>query len=240
MIITLDNLDTLKFDAQGLLPAIAQDAISGEVLMLAWMNSAALRASLQRARAVFWSRSRARLWEKGETSGNTLELLACHADCDRDTLLLLVRPLGPACHRGTLTCFADTPLAAAGRLGFLAELQQIIDSRVAAARERPAPAISSPDTDPYAPPAGGYTARLLAAGPKRIAQKVGEEGVETALAAVVGSDEELLGEAADLVYHLSVCLQARGLSLEAVSTELRRRHAGAQSSTTSAAGSRRL
>ena len=233
MIITLDNLDSVQFGPHGLLPAIAQDATSGEVLMLAWMNAAALQATLQRARAVFWSRSRERLWEKGETSGNTLELLACHTDCDRDSLLLLVRPRGPACHQGTLTCFADAPLSAAGRFGFLAELQQIVGSRVDAVRR----AIAEPAA---APPLSGYTASLLAAGPKRIAQKVGEEGVETALAAVAGTDDELLGEAADLVFHLAVCLQARGLSLEAVSAELRRRHGAAQGSSTSTAGSRKL
>ncbi|MBU6379458.1 MAG: bifunctional phosphoribosyl-AMP cyclohydrolase/phosphoribosyl-ATP diphosphatase HisIE [Gammaproteobacteria bacterium] len=216
MIITDDNAGELVFGADGLLPAVAQDVHSGEVLMLAWMNSSALQATLQRRRAVFWSRSRQRLWEKGETSGHTLELVACHADCDRDTLLLLVVPRGPACHTGTLTCFADGPLTHAGRLGFVAELETIIAGRIDAARQLESGGASEP--------AKSYTARLYAEGPKRIAQKVGEEGVETALAAVAGSDSELLSEAADLVYHLTVCLQARGLTLADVAAELRRRH----------------
>ena len=216
MIVTLANIPEVAFGEGQLLPAIAQDIDSGEVLMLAWMNPEALRQTLQRGRAVFWSRSRAALWEKGETSGNTLSLVACHADCDRDTLLLLVEPRGPACHTGTLTCFADGPLTHAGRLGFVAELETIIAGRIDTARRL--------ESDGATEPPKSYTARLYAEGPKRIAQKVGEEGVETALAAVAGTDSELLGEAADLVYHLTVCLQARGLTLADVAAELRRRH----------------
>lgn len=231
MIITPDNSAAVVFDAQGLLPAIAQDIDTGEVLMLAWMNAESLRLSLERRRAVFWSRSRESLWEKGETSGHTLELLACHADCDRDTLLLLVRPKGPACHVGTLTCFSDAPLTGAGRLGFLAELEQIVAGRIAAEQQRTLQADAAPPSS--------YTAKLYAAGPRRLAQKVGEEGLETALAAAAGSDTELVSEAADLVYHLTVCLQARGLSLEKIADELRARHAR-QSKTISTAGDRKL
>ena len=233
MIITPDNSAAVVFDAQGLLPAIAQDIDTGEVLMLAWMNAESLRLSLERRRAVFWSRSRESLWEKGETSGHTLELLACHADCDRDTLLLLVRPKGPACHVGTLTCFSDAPLTGAGRLGFLAELEQIVAGRIAAEQQRTLQADAAPPSS--------YTAKLYAAGPRRLAQKVGEEGLETALAAAAGSDTELVSEASDLLYHLTVCLQARGLSLEKIADELRARHArDRQSKTISTAGDRKL
>lgn len=233
MIITPENTAEVIFGAQGLLPAIAQDIDTGEILMLAWMNAESLRLSLERRRAVFWSRSRESLWEKGETSGNTLDLLACHADCDRDTLLLLVRPKGPACHLGTLSCFSDAPLTGAGRIAFLAELEQVVGGRIAAERQRA--------LQPDAAAPSSYTAKLYAAGPKRLAQKVGEEGLETALAAAAGSDAELVSEAADLIYHLTVCLQARGLSLEQIAVELRARHAGnRQSRTISTAGDRKL
>ena len=211
MIVTLANVSEVAFGEGRLLPAIAQDVDSGEVLMLAWMNPEALQLTLQRGRAVFWSRSRSALWEKGETSGNALALVACHTDCDRDTLLLLVRARGPACHQGTLTCFAGDALLqrepATSALSFVSQLESIVASRLAAA---------APDS---------YTAKLASEGPKRLAQKVGEEGLETALAAASGSDAEFIGEAADLLYHLTVALRARGLPLAAVDEELRRRHA---------------
>lgn len=207
MIVTHDNQSEIVFGDGQLLPAIAQDIDTGEVLMLAWMNAEALRLTLERHRAVFWSRSRGALWEKGETSGQTLDLVCCHADCDRDTLLLLVRPRGPACHTGTLTCFADQRVLPARPLAFFGKLEHVIATRIATSD------------------AGSYTARLVSEGPKRLAQKVGEEGLETALAAASGSDDEFVGEAADLLYHLAVALQARGLSLLAIDDELRRRHA---------------
>lgn len=222
MIVTLANISEVAFGEGQLLPAIAQDIDSGEVLMLAWMNPEALRQTLQRGRAVFWSRSRAALWEKGETSGNTLSLVACHADCDRDALLLLVRAHGPACHEGTLSCFSGEALlqrrttdpsagkdtaALAAPLAFVVQLESIVAARLAAPEPR------------------SYTAKLASEGPKRLAQKVGEEGLETALAAASGTDAEFIGEAADLLYHLTVALRARGLSLAAVDEELRRRHA---------------
>lgn len=190
---------TIAFDARdGLVPAIVQHADTGDVLMLGYMNTAALSATLERGRVVFWSRSRQRLWEKGETSGHTLDLVDVQADCDQDTLLVLARPRGPACHTGARTCFGEASPTGAGRLAFLVELERVIGERMA---ERPE---------------GSYTARLHAGGPKRIAQKVGEEGVETALAAVAGDVAELNSEAADLLYHLSVLLYARGSSLAQV------------------------
>lgn len=189
------ELDWKKMD--GLLPAIVQDAFDGRVLMLAYMNAEALASSLDSGRVTFWSRSRQALWTKGETSGNYLELVAIHADCDGDCLLLLARPEGPTCHRGTDSCF-DAESAVVPQLAFLAGLERLVGQRD---DERPA---------------GSYTTSLLEAGVKRIAQKVGEEGVETALAAVAGDRDELAGEAADLVYHLLVLLRAGGLQLSAV------------------------
>jgi phosphoribosyl-ATP pyrophosphohydrolase/phosphoribosyl-AMP cyclohydrolase len=189
----------------GLLPAIVQDAFDGRVLMLAWMSPASLARSLDSGLVTFWSRSRRQLWTKGATSGNRLRLVAVHADCDGDSLLVLAQPEGPACHRGTDSCFdADTAVAPA--LAFLAGLERLVERRDA---ERPG---------------DSYTTRLLEAGIKRIAQKVGEEGVETALAAVAGEREELAGEAADLLYHLLVLLRARELSLADVVGVLKARH----------------
>jgi len=202
---------TIAFNARdGLVPAIVQHADSGDVLMLGYMNSAALDATLERRRVVFWSRSRKRLWEKGETSGHTLDLLDVRSDCDQDTLLVLARPRGPVCHTGCRTCFGDGAPSAAGRLAFLATLDQVIAQRLA---ERPE---------------GSYTARLHASGSKRIAQKVGEEGVEVALAGAADSDEALIGESADLLYHLYVLLHSRGLPFERVVTELAARHAASK------------
>jgi phosphoribosyl-ATP pyrophosphohydrolase/phosphoribosyl-AMP cyclohydrolase len=197
----------------GLLPAIVQHALSGSVLMLGYMNREALAATLERGRAVFYSRTRQRLWEKGETSGHTLTVQAVRTDCDADTLLISALPSGPVCHNGTASCFGDAPLAAAERLSFLATLQQIIEQR-----------ISAPTASASTAPPPSYTARLYAAGPRRMAQKVGEEGVEVALAALGNSDAELIGESADLLFHLLVLLRARSLNLEAVLDELQRRH----------------
>jgi len=185
------------------------------VLMLGYMNREALRETLTRRRVVFFSRSRQQLWEKGETSGHTLTLVGIRADCDRDTLLVTALPAGPVCHTGTATCFGDDAPAGeerragdAGGLAFLGALQSIIAQRLA---ERPE---------------GSYTARLYSQGPKRIAQKVGEEGVEVALAAVVETDDKVVAESADLIYHLVLLLKSRGLSLEHVAAELESRHAG--------------
>jgi phosphoribosyl-AMP cyclohydrolase / phosphoribosyl-ATP pyrophosphohydrolase len=205
------DLPALDFDkAGGLLPAIVQHAGSGAVLMLGYMNREALSETLRRRRVVFFSRSRQRLWEKGESSGHTLELTGVRADCDHDTLLLSALPAGPVCHLGTLTCFGDEPPPGAGRLAFLGDLESLIAQRIA---ERPR---------------GSYTARLLAEGPTRIAQKVGEEGLEVALAAVAETDDKVIAESADLIYHLLLLLGSRGLRLEQVIAELESRHADRQ------------
>jgi len=198
-----DNLDWDK--GNGLLPAIVQDAADGRVLMLGYMNTEALEQTLATKRITFFSRSKQRLWTKGETSGNVLELVDLAADCDGDTLLIQARPAGPACHLGTDTCFGNTTWPPAG---FLARLDQVVSART--------------DADPES----SYTARLLAEGTARCAQKVGEEGVETALAAVAGETASLNDEAADLLYHLLVCLRSAGSDLDQVMDVLIRRHRG--------------
>jgi phosphoribosyl-AMP cyclohydrolase / phosphoribosyl-ATP pyrophosphohydrolase len=202
-------LDFSKGD--GLVPAIVQDADDGRVLMLGYMNQAAVEATEARRRVVFFSRSRQALWEKGETSGNTLDLVALRFDCDADALLALVRPRGPVCHTGTVSCFDGPPDALDGAVsgGFLGQLEAIIGARA------------------NAPASSSYTAGLLARGLPRVAQKVGEEGVEVALAAVTADDDALVGEAADLVFHLLVLLRARGLPFARVVKELVRRHEAA-------------
>jgi phosphoribosyl-ATP pyrophosphohydrolase/phosphoribosyl-AMP cyclohydrolase len=199
------SLDFGKGD--GLLPAVVQDAESGAVLMLGYMNRDALRATFERQRVVFFSRSKNRLWEKGETSGHTLDLVEIRTDCDRDTLLVSARPRGPVCHTGTATCFGDDKTSHAERLAFLGALEGVIEKRIA---DRPE---------------GSYTARLYAQGAKRIAQKVGEEGLEVALAAVAEPDDKVISESADLIFHLLVLLKSRGVSLERVARELEARHA---------------
>jgi phosphoribosyl-ATP pyrophosphohydrolase/phosphoribosyl-AMP cyclohydrolase len=192
----------------GLLPAIVQDAGSGAVLMLGYMNREALAATQATGRVTFWSRSKNRLWTKGETSGHFLELKQIAADCDSDTLLILADPKGPACHTGTATCWGEIPpQSAAQHVAFLAVLERVIAERIATR------------------PPGSYTAKLLAEGTRRIAQKVGEEGLELALAAVAQSDAEIVGEAADLLYHTLLLLQVKGLSLSQVVAELESRHA---------------
>jgi phosphoribosyl-ATP pyrophosphohydrolase/phosphoribosyl-AMP cyclohydrolase len=193
----------LDWDKQGgLVPAIVQDADTLRVLMLGYMDRAALQATLDGGTVTFFSRSRGVLWTKGETSGHTLELVGIETDCDRDTLLVQARPRGPTCHLGTESCFPSAP----GDV--LAALDRTIAQRE---RERPA---------------GSYTTTLFASGTARMAQKVGEEGVETALAAVTADDTQLAGEAADLIYHLLVLLRARGLSLADVSAVLAARSGG--------------
>jgi phosphoribosyl-ATP pyrophosphohydrolase/phosphoribosyl-AMP cyclohydrolase len=212
--LNVDELDIDKLDwakGGGLLPAIVQDASSGVVLMLGYVNREALEATRASGRVTFWSRSKRRLWTKGETSGHFLEARSIAADCDADTLLILARPQGPACHKGTPTCFGDNPPhAAAERLAFLAVLGEVIRARIA---ERPE---------------GSYTAKLLDEGPRRIAQKVGEEGLELALAALAQNDEEVLGEAADLLYHVLLLLESKGLSLGQVTDRLEARHQSAE------------
>lgn len=205
MLVTADTLDRVAFsDAESLLPAIAQDRASGEIRMVAWMNRAALEATLSRGRAVFYSRRRRTLWEKGETSGHTLEVHAVHVDCDADCLLLHVTAHGPTCHTGADNCFVVPPPPAAS-IAFLSELETRIEARLADGAE------------------DSYTARLARAGVARIAQKVGEEGVEVALAGAAGDPSALVNESADLLYHLLVLLRQRGSSLAVVVAELARR-----------------
>ncbi|BDU17134.1 bifunctional phosphoribosyl-AMP cyclohydrolase/phosphoribosyl-ATP diphosphatase HisIE [Lysobacter auxotrophicus] len=202
---TSGAIDALAWDKQGgLLPAVVQDADTLRVLMLGYMDPAALRTTLDTGHVTFFSRSRNTQWTKGESSGHFLDLVAIDVDCDSDTLLVTARPHGPTCHLGRTSCFADAPGTPPS---FLHELDALVASRE---RDRPA---------------GSYTTQLLDGGIRRIAQKVGEEGVETALAAVAQSDAELLGEAGDLLYHLLVLLRARGLGLADVEALLRNRHA---------------
>ena len=193
------QLDWAKGD--GLLPAIVQDAATLRVLMLGYMSREALEATLASRKVTFFSRSKQRLWTKGESSGHVLELVSVDVDCDDDSLLVLAHPHGPTCHLQRTSCFPEAPGA------FLAELDAVIARRE---RERPA---------------DSYTTRLFDAGVRRIAQKVGEEGVETALAAVAQDEPALLGESADLLYHLIVLLRARGLSLDDAVAVLAQRHA---------------
>jgi len=206
--VTLDDVGTLDWGkGGGLLPAIVQHARTGRVLMLGYMNDAALRETLGGGRVVFYSRSRETLWLKGETSGHYLNVVDVSTDCDSDAILVLADPIGPTCHTGSESCFADAASTDAQRLAFLALLENIIANRIA---DRPE---------------DSYTAQLFAKGPSRIAQKVGEEGVETALAAVTRDDEGLVSECADLLFHLLVLLKSRAISLETVVDELRARHA---------------
>lgn len=204
MSIDISKVDFAKTD--GLVPAIVQDADTGAVLMLAYMNREALEQTLARKRAVFFSRSKRRLWEKGETTGHTLDVVDVALDCDNDTLLVTARPRGPACHNGTITCFGDEPRSAATGIAFLAKLESVIAQR---ATEKPE---------------ASYTAKLLDKGIKRVAQKVGEEGVETALAGVGETNDKVVEESADLLFHLLVLLRARGIALTDVVRKLESRH----------------
>ena len=205
-----DTLDWAKMD--GLIPAIVQDAGSGEVRMLGYMDRAALDATIGDQLVTFHSRSRGQSWRKGETSGNLLELVDISADCDGDSLLVLARPRGPTCHRGTPSCFG---VNGPPGTGFIAELAETVATRAAA------------------DPATSYTARLIGEGMKRLAQKVGEEGVEVALAAVAGDAAELTSEVADLIFHLTVLIEASDTSWSAVMTELARRHARSKATASS-------
>lgn len=196
----LSRLDWEK--TQGLMPVIVQHNVSGEVLMHGYMNQDALNKTLQDGNVTFFSRTKNRLWTKGETSGHFLQVVSITPDCDNDTLLVLANPIGPTCHLGTSSCFSP----AAPDWTFLYQLEQLLASRKSA----------DPDSS--------YTAKLYASGTKRIAQKVGEEGVETALAATVNDREELTNEASDLIYHLLVLLQDQDLDLSTIISNLRARH----------------
>jgi phosphoribosyl-ATP pyrophosphohydrolase/phosphoribosyl-AMP cyclohydrolase len=205
---TLDEIESLDWaKGDGLLPAIVQDARSGSVLMLGFMNRESLAKTLSTGRVTFWSRTRRALWTKGETSGNFVEVDGVTMDCDRDTLLVLGRPVGPVCHTGAPDCFPGHVPAAATELAFLGRLESIIADRIAQA------------------PESSYTAKTFARGPLKMAQKVGEEGLEVALAAVGQDDAHVVGESADLVFHLLLLLKSRGLGLRDVVRELEQRHA---------------
>jgi phosphoribosyl-ATP pyrophosphohydrolase/phosphoribosyl-AMP cyclohydrolase len=198
-----DDIGSLAWQKMGgLLPAVAQDIATGQVLMLGYMSREALTATLTRGRAVFHSRSKGRLWEKGETSGHSLAVREVLADCDGDALLLKVEPAGPTCHLGDSSCFGGT----ADGPGFLGTLSRIVATRA------------------HGDPGQSYTARLLAEGPAKIAQKIGEEGVELALAAVGRDRQGCVEEAADLLYHVTVLMEARGFGWDDVAATLRRRH----------------
>lgn len=209
------DLARLRFDERGLVAAIAQDAFTGRVLMLAWANREAVERTLATGEAWFWSRSRGELWRKGETSGSVLRVMAIAADCDGDALLLTVDPAGPACHTGETSCFDAYAGAAAGSEAGgldLGALERIVRARVGA------------------DPRTSYTARLLAEGAPRIAQKVGEEATEVVVAALasgvqpVESKRHLVEEASDLLFHLAVLLHERGVTMNDVAGELASRH----------------
>ncbi|MDR2497505.1 MAG: bifunctional phosphoribosyl-AMP cyclohydrolase/phosphoribosyl-ATP diphosphatase HisIE [Tannerellaceae bacterium] len=195
---------TIDFDkTQGLVPAIVQDSLTGKVLMLGFMNEEALQATRRTGKVTFFSRSRQCLWMKGETSGNTLDLVDILCDCDSDTLLVKARPNGPICHTGSETCFGEDNAAG---IFFLQYLQEFIAKR----KEEM--------------PQGSYTTTLFSQGINRMAQKVGEEAVETVIESTNGTDEGLLAEASDLLYHLIVLLAAKGYSLDNLAQELKKRH----------------
>jgi phosphoribosyl-ATP pyrophosphohydrolase/phosphoribosyl-AMP cyclohydrolase len=202
--LSASDIVTLDWDkADGLLPAIVQDARTRQVLMVGYMNRDALEASFGSGYVTFYSRSKSRLWRKGETSGNGLQLREILTDCDRDSLLVRAEPEGPVCHLGTTSCFGE---ADDEGVQFLSRLAGIVHDRA-----------SSGDGT-------SYTAKLLAEGSVRIAQKVGEEGVEVALAGATGDRDGCIEETADLVYHLTVLMEARGYSWEDVAQRLSARH----------------
>lgn len=198
-----ERIDWEKVD--GLVPAIVQDYQSSQVLMMGYMNPAALEKTGETGQVTFFSRTKERLWTKGETSGNVLQLQNMSLDCDSDTLLVKVNPIGPTCHTGTTTCW-DGDKQEETQMVWLHQLEQLLAARK--------------DADPES----SYTASLYARGTKRISQKVGEEGVEVALAATSGDKAELVCESADLIYHLMVLLQDQGLSMNDVVNKLKERH----------------
>lgn len=198
----IPSLDWIKMD--GHLPAIVQDCATGELLMLGYMNREALAATLETGFATFFSRSKGRLWKKGERSGNILRVVAVHEDCDCDALLVRADPVGPVCHLGGRSCFEGLQAGP----GWLGALSRIVAERAAGGAR------------------SSYTVRLLEEGAARIGQKIGEEGVEVALAAVTRTEEECAEEIADLVYHLAVLMEARGFGWDKVVDVLQRRHRG--------------
>jgi phosphoribosyl-ATP pyrophosphohydrolase/phosphoribosyl-AMP cyclohydrolase len=209
------TLDALRFDAQGLIPALVQEADSGEVLMVAWMDRAAVEKTLATGVSHFWSRSRGVPWRKGETSGHTQHVQAVYVDCDGDVLLVQVHQEGVACHTGQRTCFFTPLLADAALAGPVAPAGMLerLERTIAARKARP--------------PAGSYVAELLAGGEAGICRKIGEEATEVITAALGGEgDRRLIEEVADLWFHTLVLLGARGIALREVLEELARRHVG--------------
>jgi phosphoribosyl-ATP pyrophosphohydrolase/phosphoribosyl-AMP cyclohydrolase len=204
--LTEADIGTLAWEKMsGLIPAVVQDGRTLQLLMLGYMDEEALRRTLATGFVTFFSRSKGRLWQKGETSGNRLAVRGVFADCDADALLVQAEPEGPTCHLGTVSCFSEED---AGGVGWLARLARIVRQRAVEDGE------------------GSYTARLLREGPLRIAQKVGEEGVELALAGAARDRDACIEEAADLIYHLTVLMEARGFGWEDVTARLRARHGG--------------
>lgn len=192
----------------GLVPAIIQDAKTKNVLMLGFMNQEAYEKTVETKKVTFWSRTRNTLWTKGETSGNYLNLVSIQNDCDNDTLLVKVNPVGPTCHTGTDTCWGEenTPLDDSNPLLFLSELQDFIEKR----HEEM--------------PEGSYTTKLFKDGVNKMAQKVGEEALETVIEATNGTNDKLIYEASDMFYHLLVLLTSKGLRIEDIALELQKRH----------------
>lgn len=204
------DLSNIRFDERGLVPAIAQDARTGAVLMLAYMNEESLRATERTGLATYWSRSRGKLWQKGETSGHVQKVCSIVYDCDGDALLLKVEQVGPACHTGQATCFHNPLLVPEARVeqvgsDILAQVYAVIQDRMAHPKE------------------GSYTNYLLAKGVEKISKKLGEEATETVIAAIKGDAQEICYESADLCYHLLVLLAERGIPLDALWTELAQR-----------------
>ena len=202
------DMSLIKFDEKGLVPVVVQDSTTAEVLMTAWANEEALKLTADSGELTLWSRSRKELWKKGETSGNVMKVVELRIDCDGDTLLAIVDPAGPACHTGKRTCFYRSLWGKENstEATFLGRLWQYLNKRRSESPEE------------------SYTARLLAKGPSRVAQKVGEESVETAIAAATGDRDGFRYEAADLLYHLLVACISTGVSFKEVLDELMSRH----------------
>lgn len=198
--LAVEDIDWQKVD--NLLPAVIQDAITLQVLMLGYLNRVSLQESLVSGQVTFYSRTKERLWRKGETSGNFLNIVKIIPDCDNDSILILVNPDGPTCHLGHVSCFQNEDLLGIGTLG---RLQRILEHRQKEPKE------------------GSYTTKLLTEGINRIAQKVGEEGVEVALAGVIESNDALINETVDLIYHLMVLLRARDINVGSIYAEIKAR-----------------
>lgn len=202
-------MDINQFDftkGEGLIPAVIQDAESFQVLMLGYMNEEALEQTIEKQRVTFFSRSKQRLWTKGETSGHYLEVVDLQADCDKDTLLVLARPKGPTCHTGHTSCFYDKEFKPADQLDFLTDLESLIRTRKKEMPEH------------------SYTTSLFAEGLDKITQKVGEEAVETVIEAKNEDKNKFIGEVADLLYHLTVLLVEKGISYKDIIKQLKQRH----------------